>query len=448
MKKMEGYILTALALTGYLSCKKPFSPRLASVTTNFLAVDGPILSGDSTIITLSRTTSLNDTTQQKAELKAIISVENDQGTLYPFTEKGKGVYTLGVTNFSAARQYRLDIKTTDGKIYQSDFVPMKVTPPIDSIYFKQNSAATVLIYVNSHDPTNNTRYYRWDYKETWSYVPLYQAFYEYKNGQFLPIVPDSPDAINICYENDLSNQIFIGSSAKLAQDVIANQQLGGLANGSANIGHVYVMQLRQYALTQDGFNYYQNLQTNTENLGSIFDAQPSTTIGNIHCITSPTDMVIGYVSASTVTTKQFNLHHNDLQISAPDPYGDIAWLPAGQFNYARYYSSYYFPPPDTPVCHYGSFKNYDDQLGVLLPVATFNAIVTADLGAASGNLMVDEVFPVANVPPLPPNPNPNPMPPYIPAYAIIYYYAPKACVDCRLKGGTNIRPSYFPLPAY
>jgi len=421
MKKMAGYILTALVLTGYLSCKKPFSPRLASVTTNFLAVDGPILSGDSTIITLSRTTSLSDTTQQKMELKAIVSVENDQGTLYPLTEKGKGVYTLGITNFSTTRQYRLDIKTTDGKIYQSDFVPMKVTPPIDSIYFNQNSAATVLIYVNSHDPTNSTRYYRWDYKETWSYVPLYQALYEYKNGQIVTIIPDSPDAINVCYENDLSNQIFIGSSAKLAQDVIANQQLGGLANGSDKIGHVYVMQLRQYALTQDGFNYYQNLQTNTENLGSIFDAQPSTTIGNIHCITSPTDLVIGFISASTVTSKQFNLHHNDLQISAPDPYGDIYWYPF------RFYSSYYFPPPDTEFCHRNTFF-----VAIPTPFSDPPVLTNAENKtlAKGDSLLIDDVLAVPG-----------------PGY-VTYFYAPKNCVDCRLKGGTNIRPSYFPLPAY
>src|SRR5580698_8621014 len=106
MRKIAPYILSGLLLQVSLSCKKPFSPRLASVTTNFLAIDGPILSGDSTIITLSRTTSLSDTTQQKMELNAIVSVENDQGTLYPLTEKGKGVYTLGVTNFSTARQYR------------------------------------------------------------------------------------------------------------------------------------------------------------------------------------------------------------------------------------------------------------------------------------------------------------------------------------------------------
>src|ERR1700748_724602 len=176
MRKLTHTVLFVFIMLLYLSCKKPFKPTLNSVSTNFLAVDGPIISGDSTFITLSRTTSLSDTTQNKAELKAMVSVEDDQAKLYPLTEKGKGKYVLGVTNFSTARKYRLDIKTTDGKIYQSDFVPMKVTPPIDSVYFKQNSDATVLFYVNSHDANNSNRYYRWDYKETWSYVPLYQSY--------------------------------------------------------------------------------------------------------------------------------------------------------------------------------------------------------------------------------------------------------------------------------
>lgn len=429
MKRSLHYILTALTLTGFLSCKKPFTAHLATVTTNFLAVDGPIISGDSTFITLSRTTSLSDTTQNKAELKAVVSVEDDQAKLYNLTELAKGKYFLPITNFSTARKYRLDIKTTDGKIYQSDFVPMKVTPPIDSIYFKQNSDATVLFYVNAHDVNNSTRYYRWNYKETWSYVPLYQSYYQYKNGQILPIVPDSPDAINICYRTDFSNQVFIGSSAKLAEDVISNQQLGGLLNVSEKLGHVYVMQLRQYALTEDGFNYYQNLKTNTEQLGSIFDAQPSLLKGNIHCITSPNDIVIGFISASTVANKQLNVHHNDLPLRGPDPYGGIDWIP----NHA--YSSYYFPAPDTGACHFSEISTF--------PYPTF-ASRFAKIFSIPGYTLIDRVPDIETD-----VPGPSFLQPDEPAaIGYTYYYALKSCVDCRTKGGTNIRPAYFPLPAY
>jgi len=392
MKKIVNYILTGLICTGCLSCTKPFKANLTTVATNFLAVDGPVVSGDSTIITLSRTTSLSDATQQKVELKAIVSVENDQGLLYPLTEKGNGVYTLGVTNFSTARQYRLDIKTTDGKVYQSDFVPMKVTPPIDSLYFNQTSDKTVLFYANTHDPTNSTRYYRWDYKETWLYMAIFPSYYEYSGGAIIPIPLNSPTQVSNCYQFDSSNQIIIGSSAKLSQDIITGQQIGGLAYTSPKILYIYVMQLRQYALTQDGFNYYQNLKTNTEQLGTLFDAQPSTTMGNIHCITSPTDLVLGFVSVSTATSKQYNLHYNDIPLR-------------------------YMPPAtDTSTC-------VPYQL-LFAPAATYNTRLIKAL--STGDSLVYNTI-------------------YDPGSAIPgYNYAPKRCVDCRAQGGTNIRPSYFP----
>ena len=241
MIKILRYILPGLLLLAYIACKKPFNPHLTAVSTNFLAVDGPIISGDSTFISLSRTTALTDTTQNKAELKAIVSVEDDQGKLYPLTETGNGIYILGVTNFSTARQYRLDIKTTDGKIYQSDFVPMKVTPQIDSIYFNQNSDATVLFYVNTHDATNNTRYYRWDYKETWEYNSYYGATQDtlpYINYNYVSpnlTAQNPPLYVGACYTADKSNEIVVGSSAKLANDVISNQQVGGIAANSQKI---------------------------------------------------------------------------------------------------------------------------------------------------------------------------------------------------------------------
>jgi hypothetical protein len=420
MKRAGNYIWIVLVLMiAGSSCKKPFAPHLNTVTTNFLAIDGPIISGDSTFISLSRTTSLSDTTQNKAELKAVVSVEDDQNKLYPLNEKGKGLYVLGVTTFNIARKYRLDIKTNDGKVYQSDFVPLKVTPAIDSIYFHQNSEATVLFYVNAHDGTNSTRYYRWDYKETWSYVALFKQIFQYKGGNVVPVVPDSPDDLTTCYRSAPSNQVFVGSSAKLAGDVISAQQLGGLANGSEKLGHIYTMQLKQYALTQDGYNYYLNLKTNTEQLGSIFDAQPSLAKGNIHCITSPNDVVIGFLSASTVATKQFNLHANDIQLRAPDPYGLDEWLHTGTAH--RVYNAYYFAPPDTNSCHPAAIST--------APYATF--ALRASKTFAKGDSLLFEGVPFIQ------NDAPG-------GVGYLYYYAPKNCVDCRLKGGTNIRPSYFP----
>src|SRR4051812_4773552 len=98
MKGKLIYVIVAAVIIS-MSCKKLYAPQLASVSTNFLAIDGPIISGDSTFIRLSRSTSLADTTQNKPELKATVFVESDQNAIYALTEKGNGLYVLGATTF-------------------------------------------------------------------------------------------------------------------------------------------------------------------------------------------------------------------------------------------------------------------------------------------------------------------------------------------------------------
>jgi len=437
MKNTAAYILlTALILTGYISCKKPFNANLTSTATGILTVDGPIISGDSTFITLGRTTALNDTTQNKAELKATVSVEDDQAKLYPFTETGKGNYVLGITNFSTTRQYRLDIKTSDGKIYQSDFVLMKVAPPIDSVYFTQTSDATVLFYANTHDPTNNTRYYRWDYKETWEYTSYYGGYmdsiafisYVYKNGginkQYSP-----PLFVGTCYGSDNSNEIIVGSSAKLANDVIIGEQIGGLAGNSIKIAKIYNMQLHEYALTEAGFIYYQNLKTNTEETGSIFDAQPSVTTGNIHCISSPTDRVIGFISVSTRSTNIFSLHYDDLPLRVQLDFSfDCPPGPQGVpcYNYVKYYVG----PPDISDC-----VPINPGFGgaiMIAPAANFSTRLSALFANTLYPIMIDGATYGTDS-------NGNPV-------ITGYNYIRTACADCRaMEANASLnRPSYFP----
>jgi len=435
MEKALRYVFMMLVFTGYLSCKKPFNATLTSPATGILTVDGAIISGDSTFITLGRTTALNDTTQNKAELKATMSVEDDQAKLYPFTETGKGNYALGITNFSTARQYRLDIKTSDGKIYQSDFVPMKVVPPIDSVYFHQTSDATVLFYANTHDPTNNTRYYRWDYKETWEYTSYYGGYmdsaafirYVYKNGAIIEQYPN-PLFVGTCYGTDNSNEIIIGSSAKLANDIVVGEQIGGIAANSIKFVKIYNMQLHEYALTEAGFNYYQNLKTNTEETGSIFDAQPSVTTGNIHCISSPTDRVIGFISVSSRSTNIFSLHYDDLPLRIPfvGPF-DCPGTPGSPcYNYVPNYVG----PPGLYDC-----TPIDPGFGgtiMIAPASNFSTRLNALFASSLYPIMIDGAIYGTDG-------NGNPV-------ITGYNYIRTACADCRaMEPSASLnRPSFFP----
>jgi hypothetical protein len=412
-----------------LSCKKKDVPALLTEYNNLLTVEGPILSGDSTIIRLSRTTRLTDGTTVKAELNAIVAVENDQNQLYPLTEKGGGSYVLGVTNFGITRKYRLNIKTADSKVYQSDFVIMKITPAIDSVYYKPESEKKINFFVNAHDAAKNTRYYRWDYKETWSYTSLHQAFWQYKNGIISAIAPFSNDDVFGCFRTAKSNQVVVASSA---DDVISNQAIGSLPAETEKISRVYVMQLRQYALTEAGYSYYNTLQS-TQNTASASDQLSSSTKGNIHCVTVPAEPVSGFVSVSTVSNKQLNVRGSETGLRRPDPYGTINWGTTA-LN-PHYYASYYFPGPTIDECAPNSFFvapsiTLTDRVNQFIASGD-NLLIDHDRNRPSGDAFAVPVFPDAQQ-----------------GVNYQFYFAPKRCVDCRFKGGTNIRPSYFPAQYY
>jgi hypothetical protein len=74
----------------------------------------------------------------------------------------------------------------------------------------------------------------------------------------------------------------------------------------------YSILVKQDALTAEGFNYWQNLKKNTEQLGSIFDAQPSELQGNIHCITNLSEPVIGYISAGSTSQLRIYVDNSEL----------------------------------------------------------------------------------------------------------------------------------------
>ena len=293
-----------------ISCKKPYLPPVINSSANYLVVEGVINSGqDSTIIKLSRTVVLSGKTTAKPELKASVTVENDQSAVYPLSEIGGGEYAVAALSLDNTRQYRLRIKTAGGKEYISDFAAVKINPPIDSVGFiVQNKG--IQLYLNTHDPDNNTHYYRWDYKETWLFHAKYGSAYV-TNGTAI-VSRTSAQNITTCFGNEESTSILLGSSAKLKEDVIYQNPITQVAAISEKLESKYSILVKQYALTQDAYNFWVNLKRNTEQLGNIFDAQPSTANGNIHCITDPTEPVIGYISVTNVQQKRIFIVNSQL----------------------------------------------------------------------------------------------------------------------------------------
>lgn len=308
------YFFSATIVAG---CKKPYTPPAVTTNVSYLVVEGAINAAqDSTIINLSRTVNISGKIGANAELGAKVIVESDRNAAYPLQELGKGRYASPALNIDPTYKYRLDIFTVDNKEYVSDFEPVKPTPPIDSIGFIQQSGG-IQLYLNTHDPNNSTRYYRWEYNETWQFHAKYGAGFITDGKQLHYRTPDQQ--IYNCFGNDTSGTILLGSTAALSQDVVYQTPLTQILSTSEKLETKYSILVRQYALTSNAYSFYQNLKKNTEQLGTIFSAQPSELAGNVHCVTVPSELVIGYVSVTNVQQKRIFIDNSRLPQS---------WYPA------------------------------------------------------------------------------------------------------------------------
>jgi hypothetical protein len=299
-----------LAVLFLSNCKVPYDPPVKSSKTHFLVVDGFLNANGPTNIKLTRTRNISsgDTAAYINEINASVIIEDDQNNVYPLYETGGGNYS-GDYPLSPYGTYRLHITTSDQKEYRSDFVPCKLSPPIDNLGWKFKDG-NVQVFVNTHDPNNHTTFYRWDYTETWEFHSDYYSTLVYD-----PIsekVIDRTVPVFVCYRTRNSSNIILGSSAKLQQDVIHEGPLEQIPNHDKRISVLYSVFVTQYALDSAGYNYWNAMRGNTETTGSIFDPQPNQTKGNIHCLTDSTERVIGYVGAGSTQQQRLFISNSEM----------------------------------------------------------------------------------------------------------------------------------------
>jgi hypothetical protein len=288
------------------SCLDPFTPSGSSDQTNYLVVDGYVNAADgSGTIKLSRTKPLNNTDPAPLVSNADVTLEDETGNDYSFFETEEGVYNVFGVNTDPSKKYTLKI-TADGKEYASDAVKPITTPDIDSINWKQVNDK-VEAYVNTHDDANNTQFYRWKYNETWQYTSAFRSSMKIKGNKL--VFRDDNDDIFHCYKTYSSSEILVYSTLKLNKDEVREYRMVSVPISSLKVQAIYSIEVEQYGLSKEAYEYWTILKKTTENLGSLFDPQPSQVTGNIHCTSDPQELTIGYFSMGTVKKKRIFIHN-------------------------------------------------------------------------------------------------------------------------------------------
>jgi len=306
MKRFYLYsvFIISLLFGGIISCVSDYEPSADSLS-GILVVES-VISDNETIVRLSRSIGFNeDFSSSNVINNAVVSVEGDNGMVYSEVKyDGNGEYILKTPVLDLSTKYRLHI-ILDNEVYQSEYLSPLPTPEIDDIgSMKKGPGEPVFITVSTHDESKDgSRYYRWSYNEIWEFKSPLFANYGTIDGKEMPFDLTTPYNTFFCWGRDSSKIVLTGTSEKLSENIISNKRIVEIDPSDEKISLLYYIDVKQFQLRKESYDYLANIQKNIEQSGSIFSPIPYEMKGNIECVTDTDIPVIGYVEVSKITSK-------------------------------------------------------------------------------------------------------------------------------------------------
>ena len=288
-------------------CIERYHPQMEEID-KILAVEGIVTDGI-TKIALSYSVGLDkDLNKTTTENQAVVYVESEDGTKSAMTNSsGDGIYLIETGELNAGAKYRLVIQLA-GEEYHSSFIAPAITPPVEISYIYDSVKSNISIRVSTTGDANQPGYYLWSYKEDWEiHALVYEQLFH---------------NLYYCWRTDSSKVMLLGATEKLSMNTIREREIKTFNCTDDRIFFLYRIKVKQNVLNKEGYDYFENLQKNTEQTGSILGSIPSELTGNIRCVSNPRIPVIGYVDVSTTTTdelyltnKYYDRRYRDWQIT-------------------------------------------------------------------------------------------------------------------------------------
>lgn len=305
-----------------------------------LVIDGMITDREGIhTVTVSRSSSYNEP-GRKYESGCTVDILDDKGNIINMTEESRGVYSAWIDRqfLNAGTQYRLEVTTSDGKKYRSDFEMLSHSPPIDRIYWEvkyveqdnplYGALMGVQFFINSDATDYEAVGYRWELFEQWEYRAKY-FIKDFYNGSIIH-KDFASDSLYYCWNTRSKiNEIYTYSTAQAISKKIRMVPLTYVSNQSGRLKFDYCLLVRQYSLSEAAFSYWNKLQEQATESGGLYETQPSRIKGNLYNIDNPDETVLGFFGASGITEKRIFLKGLGYLYKIFDIYHEQLCDPAG-----------------------------------------------------------------------------------------------------------------------
>ncbi|HET8884992.1 MAG TPA: DUF4249 family protein, partial [Salinimicrobium sp.] len=239
------------------------------------------------------------------------------------------------------RNYQLFI-TSEGTEYESTPQVLPTQTELENIVVVPKTVDGVEgleIQANSFDPSGNSKYYRYEYEETYKVIAEYWSQYK-----VLVLSPASLDYMEtdeykkICYATKSSATALLKSTQDLVEDRVQDFPVKFIPKTDGTISHRYSILVTQYVMNLEAFNFHQTHHNIYGGGTTLSPVQPGFIRGNISAIGSD-KKVVGLFDVASESSKRIFFSYADFYSGElPDPFEcEIEILNSADFNFT--------PPP-------------------------------------------------------------------------------------------------------
>ena len=237
-----------------LGCIEEYFPESDS-NSGKIVIDGKLTDVPGIqVVRISRSTSISDPHFQPVS-GCIVEVSDIQGNTFRYNEVNKGIYhrEFMAHEVEIGEHYALHVVSPEGDEYCSDHVMMTDCPPVDTVYYREESLVSleedfndegVQFYVNINAGANDSRYYAYQLEETWeTYTPL-TIEYIYDSARVMT-APDYLSGLNHCWMRGIVEKFHVASTHDKTENKLTGIPLHYVSSNTARLKHKYCLQVNQ-----------------------------------------------------------------------------------------------------------------------------------------------------------------------------------------------------------
>lgn len=266
-------------------------------------------------INISRTRLLNDTIKIP-ESGANVTVVDSDNNVFQFSEKDGKYISENEFKVEPNKNYQLKIITKSGKSYVSS--PEVLTTPniidLEATVAEKDGVRGVQVNVKSFDPTNTSKYYRYEYEETYKIITPHPIETRIKlvpqNGYYSYVKVPVQENIQVCYTTKHSTGIKQTNTTDLSEDRV-KYPIRFIADTDYMLTHRYSIIVSQYTQSQGAYDYYYTSKKMIDSGEILSPNQPGYVVGNIKSTTDSHEKVVGYFEVASVTKKRIFFSFKD-----------------------------------------------------------------------------------------------------------------------------------------